>query len=141
PDPAQAALAGLAGSAASEHPGRVVLVDSDGSEASEAVLQAALARPEPQLALRAGEVLVPRLSESEPGEEQPSSLDPNRTVLITGGLGGLGGLVARHLAEAHGAGHLLLASRSGEEAEGARELCEELEGLGAEVQLAACDVS
>ena len=62
PDPVQAALAGLAGSAASEHPGRVCLIDSDGSDASEAILPSALASSEPQLALREGELLVPRLA-------------------------------------------------------------------------------
>jgi NAD(P)-dependent dehydrogenase (short-subunit alcohol dehydrogenase family) len=61
--------------------------------------------------------------------------------LITGATGGLGSLLARHLAEAHGARHLLLLSRSGEEAEGAKELRDELESLGASVSIAACDVA
>ena len=73
--------------------------------------------------------------------EIPRPVDPERTVLITGGTGGLGALVARHLVSEHGARHLLLASRSGEEAEGAVELAAELEGLGAAVQIAACDVA
>ncbi len=42
----------------------------------------------------------------------PQPLDPERTVLITGATGGLGALIARHLAARHGARHLLLASRS-----------------------------
>ncbi len=141
PDPTQAALAGLAGSAASEHPGRVSLIDSDGSDASEAILQAALASSESQLALREGELLAPRLVKAEPGEEEAIELDPERTVLITGATGGLGQLIAKHLIERHGVGHLLLASRSGEEAEGATEMREELEALGARVRIAACDVS
>ncbi|HEX6687767.1 MAG TPA: type I polyketide synthase, partial [Solirubrobacterales bacterium] len=62
-------------------------------------------------------------------------------VLITGGLSGLGALVARHLAEKHGARRLLLVSRRGPEAKGATELKAELEELGAEVSIAACDVS
>jgi NAD(P)-dependent dehydrogenase (short-subunit alcohol dehydrogenase family) len=41
----------------------------------------------------------------------------------------------------HGARHLLLASRSGAAAEGAAELRADLEELGAEVQVAACDVA
>ena len=44
----------------------------------------------------------------------PRPIDPERTVLITGGTGGLGALVARHLAERHGARHLLLVSRCGQ---------------------------
>jgi polyketide synthase 12 len=71
----------------------------------------------------------------------PRSIDPERTVLITGATGGLGALVARHLAEHHGARRLLLLSRSGPEAKGAKELQAELEALGAEAELAACDVS
>ncbi len=141
PDPTQAAIAGLAASAASEHPGRVCLLDTDGSEASEALLEAFLSSPESQLALREGEALVPRLAKAEPGEGEPVELDPERTVLITGAPGGLGSLIAMHLIEAHGARHLLLASRSGEGAQGAKDLREELEGLGAEVRIVACDVS
>ncbi|HEX6688112.1 MAG TPA: SDR family NAD(P)-dependent oxidoreductase, partial [Solirubrobacterales bacterium] len=71
----------------------------------------------------------------------PRTIDPGRTVLITGGTGGLGALVARHLAERHSAGHLLLVSRSGSEADGAKELKQELEELGARATIAACDVS
>ena len=141
PDPAQAALAGLAGSAASEHPGRICLIDSDGSDASEAALKGALSNPESKFALREGRLLAPRLVEGEENEGEPRELDPDRTALVTGATGGLGQLIARHLVESHGVGHLLLASRSGEEAAGARELREELEGLGAQVGIAACDVS
>ncbi len=71
----------------------------------------------------------------------PRAIDPERTVLITGATGGLGALVARHLVERHGARHLLLVSRSGPEADGAERLREELERLGAEATIAACDVS
>ncbi|MFE9516124.1 SDR family NAD(P)-dependent oxidoreductase, partial [Streptomyces sp. NPDC006643] len=63
------------------------------------------------------------------------------TVLVTGGTGALGALVARHLVTEHGARHLLLASRRGPDAEGAAALADELRELGAEVTLAACDVS
>ena len=143
-DPAVAALWGLIRCAASEHPGRFLLIDSDGSEASQAALERALAADpkETQLALREGELLVPRLAAAgaEPGES-PRPLDPERTVLITGGTGGLGALVARHLVEAHGARHLLLVSRSGEEAPGARDLGAQLREQGAEARIAACDVA
>ncbi len=145
PDPAAAALWGLVRSAISEHPGRFALIDSDGTDASEGALEAALAlgQEEPQLALREGEAWVPRLArlQSAGGEEESSPLDPERTVLITGATGGLGSLIARHLAEHHGARRLLLLSRSGSEAGGAGELAESLEALGATVQISACDVS
>ncbi|WP_250212631.1 type I polyketide synthase [Acrocarpospora catenulata] len=61
-DPAAAAVWGLARSAQTEHPGRIVLVDSDGHEASERALAAAVATGEPQLALRAGTARAPRLA-------------------------------------------------------------------------------
>ena len=41
----------------------------------------------------------------------PAPLDPDGTVLITGGTGTLGGLVARRLVHEHGVRHLLLTSR------------------------------
>jgi NADPH:quinone reductase-like Zn-dependent oxidoreductase/acyl carrier protein len=71
----------------------------------------------------------------------PAPLDPDGAVLVTGGTGGLGALVARHLVTAHGVRHLVLASRRGPDADGAGELTAELEGLGGQVTVAACDVS
>ncbi|MGY5138942.1 SDR family NAD(P)-dependent oxidoreductase, partial [Streptomyces nigrescens] len=71
----------------------------------------------------------------------PGPLDAEGTVLITGGTGGLGALVARHLVAEHGIRHLLLASRRGPQAPGVDALVEELAGLGAEVEVVACDVS
>ena len=54
---------------------------------------------------------------------------PGGTVLITGGTGGLGALVAGHLVE-RGARDLLLASRSGMAAAGAGELKAVVGGAG-----------
>ncbi|MFW5418968.1 SDR family NAD(P)-dependent oxidoreductase [Nocardiopsis sp. CNT-189] len=71
----------------------------------------------------------------------PAGIDPEGTVLVTGGTGTLGGLIARHLVREHGARRLLLAGRRGEDAPGARELRAELEEAGASVTVAACDVS
>ncbi|WP_189959863.1 type I polyketide synthase, partial [Streptomyces alanosinicus] len=71
----------------------------------------------------------------------PVPLDPDGTVLVTGGTGGLGALVARHLVTEYGIRHLLLASRRGLEAPGAGELVAELTGLGAQVEVAAVDVA
>lgn len=71
----------------------------------------------------------------------PSALDPEGTVLITGGTGSLGGLVARHLVARYGVRHLLLVSRRGAQADSARELSEELTAQGARVSFAACDVA
>jgi polyketide synthase 12 len=73
--------------------------------------------------------------------ELPRGFDPDGTVLITGGTGALGAMVAKHLVERHGARHLLLVSRSGEESASGKRLAVELELLGAQVQLVACDVA
>ena len=62
----------------------------------------------------------------------PAPLDPNGTVLITGGTGTLGVLVARHLAE-RGARHLLLVSRTGRPVD--------LASVDAEVTVVAADVA
>nr|WP_234440458.1 type I polyketide synthase [Streptomyces rimosus] len=71
----------------------------------------------------------------------PRAWDPDGTVLITGGTGGLGGELARHLVAERGVRHLLLASRSGPEAAGAQELRAELAAHGAEVTIVAGDVA
>ncbi|HEY4973983.1 MAG TPA: acyltransferase domain-containing protein, partial [Steroidobacteraceae bacterium] len=52
----------------------------------------------------------------------PRRLDVGGTVLITGGVGELGGEVARHLVASHGVRHLLLTSRRGRQTPGASEL-------------------
>jgi acyl transferase domain-containing protein/NADPH:quinone reductase-like Zn-dependent oxidoreductase/acyl carrier protein len=63
------------------------------------------------------------------------------TVLITGGTGMAGGLLARHVVSRYGTRHVVLASRRGQTAEGADELVAELTQAGAQVQVVACDVS
>ncbi|MFF2654135.1 SDR family NAD(P)-dependent oxidoreductase [Streptomyces sp. NPDC058045] len=150
-DPAAAPVWGLLRSAQAENPGALRLVDTDdpgnhpgadGQEPPEdSALHAALALDEPQLALRAGKMLAPRLTRAAAGSAPATPFAPAGTVLVTGGTGGLGALLARHLVRTHGVRHLLLAGRRGASAEGARELAAELGELGAEVRLAACDVS
>src|SRR5262249_26823070 len=107
--PADAALWGLAGSVQSEHPGRLVLADLDGNDASTAAVPAAAAAArdagEPRLAIRDGVVTVPRLARAEADSATRSWDSATRswdsagagTVLVTGGTGTLGALVARHL--------------------------------------------
>ncbi|MEV7189636.1 type I polyketide synthase [Kitasatospora sp. NPDC093102] len=63
------------------------------------------------------------------------------TVLVTGGTGGVGSLVARHLVAEHGVRSLVLASRRGAAAEGAAELVADLEAAGALVRVVRCDVA
>ncbi|MCC3777692.1 type I polyketide synthase, partial [Streptomyces sp. UNOB3_S3] len=67
--------------------------------------------------------------------------DPNGTVLITGGTGTLGQLLAHHLVTHHGIRHLLLTSRRGPQAENAQQLLTELHALGATARIVACDAA
>ncbi|MET9446545.1 SDR family NAD(P)-dependent oxidoreductase [Streptomyces cinerochromogenes] len=228
-----AAALGLLRSAQSEHPGRIVLVDTDAPEELPRDLPTALGSDEPAVAIRSGRLLVPRLTpadtpaarssgakpagvpavqpsgvdpagipatqtsdatppvqtsdatppvqtsdaappvqpsdpastgtsavqSSDPAptgtppvqssgpaatgtpDGPPPVLDPDGTVLITGGTGALGGVLARHLVARYGVRHLLLTSRSGPAAEGADELAAGLRALGAEVTVAACDAA
>ncbi|MCP2294152.1 polyketide synthase 12 [Nocardia amikacinitolerans] len=69
----------------------------------------------------------------------PRPFDPDDTVLITGGTGTIGAIIARHMVSAYGARHLVLTSRSGERAEGVAELVAELAEAGARVTVAQCD--
>ncbi|GAB3152788.1 type I polyketide synthase [Amycolatopsis stemonae] len=141
-DLATAAVVGLVRSAQSENPGRFVLVDLDDREVSYAALPSAVACGEPHVAVRIGAIQVPRLARVPATAPEPvPAWDPEGTVLITGATGTLGTLVARHLVTARGARRLVLTSRRGPSAEGARELADELRAWGADVTMAACDVA
>ena len=117
-------MPGLVRTANSEHPGRFALLDTDGGELPADELSAALASGEPELALRDGALLVPRFRRFPAGEAPTPATRPLPTApsSITGGTIGVGALLARRLAERHGARHLLLVSRRGPEAPGAAEL-------------------
>ncbi|MFC0533385.1 type I polyketide synthase [Phytohabitans kaempferiae] len=151
PDLAGAAVAGLVRSAQAEHPEGIVLVDLDpaadtiGAADLLAAVTAAVAG-EPQVALRSGTIRVPRLTPVPSTVDQPAvdvsgAWSTTGTVLVTGGTGGLGRIVARHLVTAHGVRHLLLASRRGPDAPGAAGVRAELEALGATVSVVGCDLA
>ncbi|MER7708715.1 type I polyketide synthase, partial [Kitasatospora sp. NPDC097605] len=143
-DLADAAVWGLVRAAQSEHPDRFVLVDVDEDASSGRALGAALLSGEPQLAVRGGELSVPRLARvtavPQEAQEDAAPWDAEGTVLITG-TGLLGGLLARHLVRQRGVRRLVLTSRRGADADGVKELCAELTALGAEVAVAACDAA
>ncbi|MER5782980.1 SDR family NAD(P)-dependent oxidoreductase [Streptomyces mobaraensis] len=142
PHPELAAVWGLVGAAQAENPGRFVLADLPPDAEATPELLTALLAGEPQLALRDGAVRVPRLAPARlPADAVPPVLDPDGTVLVTGGTGALGALVARHLVERHGVRGLLLLGRRGPDADGVKDLAAELEALGAHVDVRACDVS
>uniref|UniRef100_UPI002455BD71 type I polyketide synthase n=1 Tax=Nocardia brasiliensis TaxID=37326 RepID=UPI002455BD71 len=140
-DLAGAAVWGLIRTAQAEYPGRFVLVDLDDEPASARALPSALRTAEEQIAIRDGHLSTPRIGPLRTEATAPPLADPAQTVLITGGTGGLGGLLARHLVTAHHVRHLLLVSRRGETSPGAAELVAELNALGAEVRVAACDIA
>ncbi|MDY7090665.1 MAG: SDR family NAD(P)-dependent oxidoreductase, partial [Actinomycetota bacterium] len=101
-----AAVAGLIRSAQSEHPDRFRLVEATDPAP-------ALGVDETQLRVRDGRVEAARLVRATVGAE-PAAW--RGTVLITGGTGGLGRLIAAHLAEQHHVEDIVLVSRSGGEA-------------------------
>nr|WP_233159473.1 type I polyketide synthase [Actinophytocola xanthii] len=133
PDPVLAAVWGLVRSAQAEHPNRFQLVDTDtdtGADAdADAELGPALATGEPELALRGGTVLVPRLAALARHGSAPDL--GGGTVLVTGGTGGLGRSLATHLVDTHGVREVVLASRSGDDGS----------DLGRGVRALVCDVS
>ncbi|MCE6998174.1 SDR family NAD(P)-dependent oxidoreductase [Saccharothrix sp. S26] len=117
-----AAVWGLVRAAEAEHPGRFALVDVDHDG------EVRIPADEFQVAVRGDRVFAPRL-DRVPGT--PRALDLDGTVLITGGTGTLGLLVARHLVARHGVRRLVLLSRRGGE----------VEIEGADVRVVACDVT
>ncbi|MFD8109716.1 type I polyketide synthase, partial [Streptomyces microflavus] len=146
------AVWGLVRSVQLEHPGRVVLVGSDEGPTVEGLAARVVACGEPQVVWQGGAAWVPRLVRvDEPGVAgvpgvpgvavSGGSFDPEGTVLVTGGTGTLGSLVARHLVAVHGVRHLVLVSRSGLGAAGAEALLADLTRAGARVDIVAADVS
>ncbi|TMR87821.1 SpnB-like Rossmann fold domain-containing protein, partial [Nonomuraea basaltis] len=128
PDPAGAAVWGLVRAAQQEHPGRITLVDLEpvrtrgrAAAADETAVRpelstlesSALPGDEPEVAIRSDRPWVPRLERGRLGEEPVATWPVDGTTLVTGGTGGLGALVARHLVAVHGVRHLLLVSRRG----------------------------
>jgi acyl transferase domain-containing protein/acyl carrier protein len=143
-DPGQlagAAVWGLVRTLQAEYPDRFVLAHAEDGfgPAPAALLSAAVAAGESQCVVRGGQVLVPRIARRTPAAAEPDL--GTGTVLVTGGTGGLGGLIAQRLAERFGVRDLLLTSRRGADAPGAAQLVEALTELGASVRVAACDVA
>ncbi|MCP3803744.1 SDR family NAD(P)-dependent oxidoreductase [Allokutzneria sp. A3M-2-11 16] len=123
-----APVRGLVRSAMAEHPGRFALLDIDC--APDEIPAHAFTATEPEVALRAGRLLAPRLVRAAP--EGEAKWEAESTVLITGGGGELGRTVARHLAEAHGVRHVVLLGRAEPEA---------LDLGSTRVSTVACDVA
>ncbi|MEU8976124.1 type I polyketide synthase [Streptomyces monashensis] len=138
--PGHRAVWGLIRSAQAEHPGRFVLLDEDGVAVSREAFADALATGESQLALRDGTVYRPALAGGGAALAPGGSWDPSRAVLITGGLGWLGRITARHLVERHGVRQLVLMGRSAPGPDAERVIAD-LRDLGARVRTVACDAA
>ncbi|PRH78063.1 hypothetical protein C6N75_16935, partial [Streptomyces solincola] len=145
PDATRAPVWGLLRTARTEHADRLLrLIDLDPARPGDTALlgRALDTAGEPELALRAEEIRAPRLAPAAPADAAGRALDPDGTVLVTGGTGELGRELARHLVRRHGVRHLVLTSRQGPDAPGADELVRALTGDGAaSVRIAACDVA
>ena len=144
-DVGAAGVWGLLRSVQSEEPGRMVLADlpADGPGLGTGDVRALLAAGaggEPEIAVRDGMVFGRRLVRAS-RKEDPAAPQSAGTVLVTGGTGMLGGLVARHLAGTGRAAAVVLASRSGPSAPGAAQLAAQIAGVGTAVQVAACDTA
>ncbi|MEV6874187.1 type I polyketide synthase [Amycolatopsis sp. NPDC051128] len=135
PDLAAAAAWGLVRSAQAEHPDRFVLLDL---EHPDDPLPTGFPPDEDQLSIRSGQTFVPRLTPVPAEPAEPPAF--GGSVLITGGTGTLGRLVAGHLAR-NGTKRLVLVSRRGYAAPGAADVVSGLTALGAEVTVVACDVA
>ncbi|MFF9625781.1 beta-ketoacyl synthase N-terminal-like domain-containing protein, partial [Streptomyces griseosporeus] len=89
-DPAQAAVWGLVRSAQAENPDRFALVDTDGSD--DDALRRAAACGEPQLAVRAGALRVPRLTRASADDALVPPAEAPAWRLAASGDGTLDGL-------------------------------------------------
>ncbi|HUL78059.1 MAG TPA: SDR family NAD(P)-dependent oxidoreductase, partial [Vicinamibacteria bacterium] len=142
--PAPSTLWGLGKVVALEHPElhctRIDLDPEARGGSVDALVEEILAgSPEDQVAIRGGERRVARLARRTPPPVTLPSFRGDGSFLITGGLGGLGLLVARFMVE-HGARHVVLMGRRAP-SENALAVIRELEGRGARVVVAQADVS
>ncbi|MER6146218.1 polyketide synthase dehydratase domain-containing protein, partial [Streptomyces sparsogenes] len=135
-----------------EHQDRFVLLDLDDTTPDETTLTRALASGEPELAVRDGKILAPRLAgvraPAEPAEPAAEPVNAwghlpavagGGTVLIGAGPGTPAELVAEHLVRTGQARRLLLAVPP--ESGGASGLVSRLTEAGAEVTVAEADLT
>ncbi|WP_176947115.1 type I polyketide synthase [Lentzea fradiae] len=141
PGPVGAAVRGLVRSAQTEHPGRFQLVEVDGTAASEKRLSAVIGAPEPQVAIRDGAVLVPRLVRHHPTAGGQEHKWDNGSLLVTGAGGVVGSALTLHAVSTYGIKDVVLVSRRGEQAPGVAKLAARLRADGVSVAAEACDVA
>ncbi|MGW9597508.1 SDR family NAD(P)-dependent oxidoreductase, partial [Streptomyces chartreusis] len=145
PEPVLGAVRGLLRTVQNEHPGRVGLLSwPTADEVDPDLVRRALAAAldEPEIAVREGRLEAPRVVRAAVAADSADHWTGHGPVLVTGGTGGLGAVLAKHLVRTHGVRELVLLSRRGADAPGVEQLVSELAELGAQnVDVMACDVS
>lgn len=138
-------LWGLMRTARSEYPELCLrLIDID-EEMDLAILGSALmVRDHTEIAIRKEQLLIPHMERTNFVATPPVGLPLLRVdgaVLVTGGLGNLGGHIARRLVISHGICDLVLTSRRGIESPGADAFVAELAKLGAKATIISGNVA
>lgn len=116
-------------------------VNGDPADAVEPVANAiAGANAASEVAVRAGQLLVPELVPWKPAPRQACAIRPDASYLVTGGFGSLGRAFGNWLAD-QGARSLWLIGRTGAGTDVAQRHLEALRARGVTVQYAALDVT
>lgn len=144
-NPAQAPLWAMAQVAAVEHPELCCRRVDIGNifSATDIIEELGMLGGEETVALRETGRCVPRISIPEQSEEPAIVIRSEASVIITGGLGGLGIATARWLVETQGVLRLVLASRRslGEVDDEVVSQVQAIKALGATVDVVVCDVT
>ena len=117
----------------------------DHTEVKEAFRTMQKAQHMGKIVVRSAALSRERTGWSKSGQEgeqsvQEEKTQPGGTWLVSGGLGGFGLAIARHLAE-RGVSSLVLASRRGMATPGAEELVREFADKGVALEIVACDMA
>ncbi|MBB5898142.1 acyl carrier protein, partial [Kutzneria kofuensis] len=138
--PARAVLSAQLRSLAVESPGqRCRLVDcGPGTGVDDLVRELSAGWSDPVVARRRGRRWTPGSRPLRFDQPTAEPVRPAGAYVITGGLGGLGSVLARAIAGTGGRPKLALLSRRADSADGLRA---ELEAQGAEVRVIACDLA
>ncbi|MFJ8754950.1 beta-ketoacyl synthase N-terminal-like domain-containing protein, partial [Streptomyces sp. NPDC102441] len=141
PGPVSGAVRGLLRSLQREHPGRLGLLDLGPATESLQKLPLALACDQPELALRTGRILVPRLVRAVPPAEPVPVWETGGSVLVTGAADHRVAALARHLVAAHRVRHLVLAVPAGTADTWSEDAAASVRALGADVTVTGCDLT
>ncbi|MDQ3761957.1 MAG: SDR family NAD(P)-dependent oxidoreductase [Actinomycetota bacterium] len=139
---AGATLWGLGRTIANEHPEwgcSIVDLESPANDLNAVCSVLGLAEPPSQLAVRQGQLVVPRLGPLMSRSSTVTAIRSDSDYVITGGLSVLGRYVAQWLV-AHGARHLTLIGRSAASTDAERELAA-LRAHGVNIRLELADIA